>query len=146
MEAKPIWWLDWNESLSMYIPDIDAEHEHFIRLVNELNEAIIARMDKKKIKSRMRAILDDAALHFAHEEAAFKEWSYPDAEVHAQKHAQIIAFLNEIMEGIDRGKMAHGWLEAGLEMKQVLIQHILNEDMKYRDYLVAQGQLSRPIA
>ena len=93
----------------------------------------------------MRVILDDAALHFDHEEAAFKEWSYPDAEVHTQKHAHIIAFLNEIMEGIDRGKMAHGWLEAGLEMKQVLIQHILNEDMKYRDYHVAQGQLSRPI-
>ena len=140
MEAKPIWWLDWNESLSTYIPEIDAEHQHFIRLVNGLNEAIIARMNKKKIKSRMQAILDDAAMHFAHEEAVFKEWGYPDAE----EHAQIISFLNEIMESVDHGKMAHGWLEAGLEMKQVLIQHILNEDMKYRDYHVAQGQLSRP--
>jgi hemerythrin len=145
MEAKPIWRLDWNESLSMYIPEIDAEHQHFIRLVNELNEAIIGRMNKKMIKSRMRAILNDAALHFAHEEAVFKEWGYPDAEEHAQKHAQIISFLNEIMESVDHGKMAHGWLEAGLEMKQVLIRHILNEDMKYRDYHVAQGQPSRPI-
>ena len=75
----------------------------------------------------------------------FKECGYPDAAEHAQKHAQIISFLNEIMEGIDHGRMAHGWLEAGLEMKQVLIQHILNEDMKYRGYHVAQGQLSRPI-
>jgi len=73
MEAKPIWWLDWDESLSVYIPEIDAEHQHFIRLVNELNEAIIVRMNKKEIKSRMRAILDDALMHFAHEEAAFKE-------------------------------------------------------------------------
>ena len=40
MEAKPIWRLDWNESLSMYIPEIDAEHQRFIQLVNELNEAI----------------------------------------------------------------------------------------------------------
>jgi hemerythrin len=144
MEAKPIWWLDWNESLSMYLPDIDAEHEHFIRLVNELNEAIIARTNKKEIKSHMRAILDDAVLHFAHEEAAFKEWGYPDAEVHAQKHAQIIEFLNGIMAGIEHGKMAHGWLEGGLEMKQVLIQHILNEDMKYRDFHAAQVQLPRP--
>jgi hemerythrin len=140
MEAKPIWRLDWNESLSMYIPEIDAEHQRFIQLVNELNEAIIGHMNKKEIKSRMRAILDDAAMHFAHEEAVFKEWGYPDAE----EHAQIISFLNEIMESVDHGKMAHGWLEAGLEMKQVLIQHILNEDMKYRDYHVAQGQLSRP--
>jgi len=145
MEANPISRMDWNESLSMYIPEIDAEHQHFIRLVNELNEAIIVRMNKKEIKNRMRAVLDDAAMHFAHEEAVLKEWGYPDAEEHAQKHAQITAFLNEIMKGINHGRMEHGWLEAGLEIKKVLIQHLLNEDMKYRDYHVAQGQLSRPI-
>jgi len=138
MKAKPIWWLDWDESLSVHIPEIDAEHQHFIKLVNELNEAIIERMGKKKIKGLMQDILEDAVLHFAHEEAAFKEWGYPDAEVHAKKHGQIIAFLNEIMINIDHGKRAHGWLEAGLEMKQVLMQHIINEDMKYRDYHATQ--------
>lgn len=142
MEAKPIWRLDWDKSLSMGIQEIDSEHQHFIRLVNELNEAIIERMNKKEIKSRMRAILDDALMHFAHEEAMFKEWGYPYAEEHARKHEQIIFFLNEIMENIDHGRMAHGWLEAGLAMKQVLVQHLLNEDTKYRDYQVAQSQQS----
>jgi hemerythrin-like metal-binding protein len=145
MKTKPIWRLEWDESLSTDIPEIDAEHRHFIRLVNELNEAIIGRMNKKEIKSRMRAILGDAVMHFAHEEAMFKEWGYPDAQEHARKHAQIIFFLNEIMESIDHGRMAHGWLEAGLAMKQVLTQHLLNEDMKYRDYHAAQGQLCRPV-
>ena len=143
METKSVWRLDWDKSLSMDIPEIDSEHQHFIQLVNELNEAIIERMTKKEIKNRMRAILDDAAMHFAHEEAMFKEWSYPYAEEHAKKHAQIIFFLNEIMEGIDHGKMAHGWLEAGLAMKQVLVQHLLNEDTKYRDYHAAHGRQSR---
>jgi hemerythrin len=145
METKPLWRLDWNESLSVHIPVIDAEHKHFIRLVNELNEAIIGRMSKKEIKSRMRAVLDDAVTHFAHEEALFREWGYPDAEAHAGKHAQILFFLNEIMAGIDRGKMAHGWLEAGLAMKQALVQHLMKEDLKYRDYHAAQDQPSRPL-
>jgi len=144
METKPIWWLDWDESLSMYIPEIDAEHQHFIRLVNELNEAIIVRMNKKEIKSRMRAVLDDATMHFAHEEALLKERGYPEAEAHAQKHAQISTFLNEFMESVDHGKIDLGWLEAGLKIKQVLVQHLLNEDMKYRDYHVAQSQASYP--
>lgn len=144
MEAKPIWRLDWHESLSTYIPEIDEEHQHFIRLVNDLNEAIIARMHKREIIIRMRAIVDDATRHFAHEETVFKEWGYPGAEEHAQKHAKITAFLNDIMKGIDRGRMEHGWLEGGLEMKQVLSQHMLNEDMKYRDYHLAQSKLSPP--
>jgi hemerythrin len=128
MEAKPLWWLDWNEDLSMYIPKIDAEHQGFIQLVNELNQAIIVRMNNKKIKSRMRAILDDAAMHFAHEEAVCKEWRYPDAEEHARKHAQIISFLNEIMQGIDLARMEHGWLEVGK------ISHALNNYATYFDH------------
>jgi len=144
MEAKPVWRLDWSESLSMRIPEIDAEHRHFIGLVNELNEAIIERMDNKEIQRRMRAVLDDATMHFAHEEALLKEWGYPEAEEHAQQHAQISAFLNEIMKSVDRGRIEHGWLEAGLEMKRVLVKHLLNDDMKYRDYHLAQSQQSHP--
>jgi len=141
LEDKSISWIDWNDSLSMFNPEIDAEHQHFIRLVNELNEAIVLQMNKKEIKSRMQAILDDAVMHFAHEEALLKEWGYPEAEMHAQKHVQITAFLNEIMKSIDRGKIERGWLEAGLEMRKVLIQHLLKEDTKYRDYHVKQGLL-----
>ena len=48
MGATPVWRLDWDESLSVHIPEIDAEHQHFIRLVNELNEAIAGRMGREK--------------------------------------------------------------------------------------------------
>ncbi len=76
METTPIWRLKWDESLSMHIPEIDAEHQHFIRFVNELNNAIIDRMDTKEVRKRMQAIMDDATAHFAHEEALLKEWGY----------------------------------------------------------------------
>jgi len=48
MGETPVWRLDWDESLSVHIPEIDAEHQHFIRLVNELNEAIAGRMGREK--------------------------------------------------------------------------------------------------
>lgn len=139
MEATPIWRLDWNESLSVGIPEIDAEHQHFIRLINELNEAIIGRMDLEEIKSRMRSVLNDAAAHFAHEEALLNEWSYPEAGEHAQKHAQVTQALHEIMGGFERARAEFDWIEAGLKVKQALIEHILAEDMKYRDYCRASG-------
>lgn len=134
METAPIWELDWNESLSVGIPEIDAEHQHFIRLINELNEAIIEHMDLEEIKSRMQSVLDDAAAHFAHEEALFKEWGYPEARAHAQKHAQIMQALHKIMGGFERVMVEYDWIEAGLKVKQALIEHLLAEDMKYRDY------------
>ncbi len=132
-ELSP-WRLEWSEALSVGIPEIDAEHQHFIMLVNQLNEAIIERMDMEEIKKRMQLILDDALVHFAHEETLFREWGYPDADKHATRHAQIMKALSEIMGGFERGGVDYEWIEAGLKVKEALIGHLLNEDMKYRDY------------
>ncbi len=134
------WRLEWSDALSVCIPEIDAEHQHFIRLVNELNEAIIRRMDVEEIKKRMQAILDDAVAHFAHEEILFKEWRYPEAEEHAKKHAHIVLAMNGIMAGFVRGGVEYEWIEAGLKVKETLIEHLLSEDMKYRDYCCASGE------
>lgn len=128
------WSLDWTDDLSVFIPEIDAEHRHFIQLVNELNEAIITRMSINKITKRMRAIQDDALAHFTHEEALFKEWRYPDAEEHAKKHLQAIQFFHRTAEDFENDRTDYEWIEAGLKVKQVLIEHLLVEDMKYRDY------------
>jgi hemerythrin-like metal-binding protein len=133
------WRLEWNEGLSMHIPEIDAEHQRFIRLVNALNEAIIGRMDVAEVRKRMRAILEDAAAHFAHEEVLFREWGYSQADEHALKHAQIMSALHGIMEGFEHGRTEYEWIEAGLQIKQVLVEHLLTEDMKYRDYRSALG-------
>lgn len=135
----PTWRLVWDEALSVYIPEIDAEHRQFIKLINELNEAIIARLDVEEIKKRMQAILDDAAAHFAHEEALFKAWHYPQAKEHAQKHAQVTLALHEMMGSFDR-RVEYEWIAAGLQVKQALIEHLLSEDMKYRDYCCLNGE------
>ena len=137
-EASP-WRLEWSEALSVGIPEIDAEHRQFILLVNQLNEAIIGRMDVDEIKKRMQAILDDAVMHFAHEEYLFREWGYPEADMHAIKHAQAVQALSEIMGKFERGALDYEWIDAGLKVKEALIQHLLKEDMKYRDYCNAAG-------
>jgi len=130
----PIWQLDWSDDLSVGIPAIDAEHRHSILLINQLNEAIISRMDIEVIKKRMQAVMDDAASHFSHEEEMFRRWGYPQAEEHAQKHVQAIQFFQKIMSGFNRDTTEYEWIEAGLKVKQALTGHMLAEDMKYREY------------
>jgi len=126
----------------MFIPEIDAEHQRFIRLVNELNEAIVAHMDVEEVRKRMQAIMDDAVAHFAHEEALFKEWDNPAAGEHAKKHAQVLVAMRDIMGRFKRGGTEYEWIEAGLQVKQALVAHLLTEDMKYRDYRLASGKQS----
>jgi hemerythrin-like metal-binding protein len=133
MKKEPAWRLDWNEGLSTYIPEIDEEHKNFIRLINELNQAITARMSREKIQSSMQAILDDAATHFAHEEKLLKEWEYPGAEQHAKIHVQMMRTLHDITASFASNITDYNLIEAGLKVKQALIEHLLTEDMKYRD-------------
>jgi hemerythrin-like metal-binding protein len=132
-EATP-WKLEWTQELSVYIPEIDAEHQRFIHLVNELNRAIIGRMKLEEIQKRMQAILDDAATHFAHEEELFSEWGYTEANEHANQHRLTVLALLEIMKDFTRSGLEHELIEAGAKVKGALITHILVEDMKYRDY------------
>lgn len=134
------WHLEWSDALSVCIPEIDAEHKNFIVLVNALNEAISGRMQVEEIKKRMQAILVDARAHFAHEEELFKQWQYPDEEEHAQKHAAVLRALHDIMQGFARDGLECEWIQAGLQVKQALVEHLLQEDMKYRDFCQARGK------
>jgi hemerythrin-like metal-binding protein len=136
----PPWRLEWSDELSVFIPEIDAEHRHFIPLVNELNTAIIGRLEPEEINRRILAILDDAAAHFAHEETLFRAWGYPEAREHAQKHAQLTLALREIMARFERGGVEYEGIEAGLEIKKALIEHLLTEDMRYRDFYHAKRE------
>jgi hemerythrin len=145
MSEKSPWRLEWNEGLSVHIPEIDAEHQQFIRLVNELNEAIIGRMDVEEIKKRMQSLLDDAVKHFAHEEVLFREWGYPEADEHAIKHAHALDYLSQILGHFERGGVDYEWIEAGLKVKEALIGHMLNEDMKYRDYCLSSGVIPKAV-
>ena len=133
-EQLSLWQLKWDETLSIGIPEIDVDHQRFIHLINELNEAITSRMGGEEIKKRVRFMLEDAASHFAHEEALFKEWEYPEAAEHAKKHAQLIIAMNEIIGRLEHGCTEYVLIEDALHLKAALIDHLLSEDMKYRDY------------
>lgn len=140
--AIPIWKIEWSEALSVGIPEIDEDHKRFARLVNELNRSIVDRAELAEVRRRLQMIIDDAVQHFAHEERLFKEWHYPDSQSHAAIHAQIIKQLQGIMSSNVSTHLNAPWIEAGLQIKTVLIEHILKEDAKYTNsYRNHQGPL-----
>lgn len=129
-----IWKIEWNDRMSVGIPEVDENHKRFASLVNDFNRAIVDRMELDEIKKRLQLIIADASRHFANEAKLFREWNYPDLQDHIGKHAQIIQALQDIKEKPLNYNLYSEWIEAGLAIKDVLIGHILNEDIKYADY------------
>jgi hemerythrin len=128
------WKIGWSDRLSVGIPEIDADHERFIFLINELHRSIRGRMDVDKIKKRLLLIVDDAVYHFGQEERLFKEWKYPDVDDHANKHAEIIEMIQTAIRTADTRTPRPEWILIGLAIKEALITHILTDDMKYAEF------------
>ena len=120
--------------MSVGIPAIDEDHQNFIVLINDLNRSISDRMSPIEIIKRLENIIEDAARHFDQEEKLFFEWHYPDVSGHASIHANILATLQDIQKRFKPYGHDSGWVDAGVQIKKILIEHILKEDMKYADF------------
>jgi len=132
------WTIEWSDALSMSHPELDAEHQHFIKLVNDLNDAISQQKDKAVIEYIMGLILEDAITHFSHEERLFAEKAYPAAQEHVLQHLTLINQFNQTMEDVRASKIRAVWIKMGLEIKDLLVEHLLVEDTKYIEYLQAE--------
>jgi hemerythrin-like metal-binding protein len=130
-----IWTIQWNESLSVGIPEIDTDHQRFILLVNDLNWAISARQEKPEIERRLRLIITDAKTHFRHEELLFAEHGFPGAAHHAELHTELTSEFLRVLGEFNRSQDSYHWIKSGLLIKKLLVDHLLEEDMTYREFL-----------
>lgn len=126
------WLMRWSEALSVGNAEIDADHQRFMLLINELNDAISQRRDLNQIKQCMQAIIDDAVAHFDHEQRLFKESGYADVENHENHHAHTTNELRNIMNGFNKHTTEYEWIAGGLRVKQILVEHLLTEAEEYR--------------
>lgn len=136
---KSEWEIAWSNFLSVGVAEMDDEHRQFIARVNELNKAIVEIEDKATVARAMDLMLREAARHFTHEQQLLALWNYPEAAAHAAKHAALTAQFERVVKEFAETDISFVWALKGLRLKQLLVEHLLNEDMKYRDFLRAQG-------
>lgn len=129
-----IWKIEWDDALSFGNPEIDDEHKQFIALVSALNDSVVGRMEISEIKKKLQDIVDFVGPHFAHEEQLFKEVAYQDTDEHSLKHAQLVEMLQHSMKDANANNTDYQWIETGLKIKEEIINHVLQDDMKYADY------------
>ena len=136
---KNEWEIAWSNFLSVGVAEMDDEHRQFIARVNELNKAIVEIEDKAKVARALDLMLTEAAHHFEHEEQLLAQWDYPETAAHTAKHTELREQFERVVKEFAGTDISFVWALKGLRLKQLLIEHLLNEDMKYRDFLRARG-------
>jgi len=125
----------WRDNLNVNVPEIDKEHRQLVVHASELNRAIVQCADKSTIKRLLDLMLMEATRNFRHEQQLFEKWKYPDRVAHTLKHAQLSAQIECVMRKFELADVSFTWALKSLHIKQLLLDHLLKEDMKYRDFL-----------
>ncbi|MFZ5439388.1 MAG: bacteriohemerythrin [Myxococcota bacterium] len=131
--------MDWDDKLSVGVKQIDDEHKHLIKLVNELHDAIRANHGKEVLGKVLDGLIAYTGSHFGHEEAEMKRTAYPQAQAHFAEHAALVKKVLAIQEQYKAGKAAVLGMETLAFLRDWLVKHIKGTDQALGAYLKVHG-------
>lgn len=130
--------IQWDESLSVKVNEIDEQHKQLIRLINELYNAKKEGRDKAVLQQILDELFNYTFVHFTTEEKNFIRFRYPETEQHQRSHEGFVDKITEFKEAFYDGSatLSDDLFEF---LKDWLINHIKGEDRKYIDFFQEKG-------
>jgi hemerythrin-like metal-binding protein len=89
---------EWSDKLSVNVKEIDAQHKHFIEILNEVYDYVINKEVENVIKIGLVKLTDYAKVHFATEEKYFDMFNYEHAVEHKEAHRKLVAAINDFIK------------------------------------------------
>ena len=130
--------IDWKDSLSVKIMDIDKQHRELFRIINELHEAMKTGKAKTVLNDILNRLIGYTKSHFKMEERLFILHKYPDTEAHLTQHENFVKKVSEFKEKFDNGSTSMS-IEIIRFLSEWVENHIATVDQKYSEYLNSKG-------
>ena len=158
--------LPWQESWTLGIELVDAEHQSLVDSVNQLAARFtldpaqaaeslgVAGWDTPgdpeanhvALISALEALAEQAREHFKHEEALMRAIDYPDLASHRSEHALLLAEYIEMVRDLDRQSLIHLESETVQSLHHWLVGHMVGADKDYANYyFTILGQKQAPL-
>ncbi|HTX92148.1 MAG TPA: bacteriohemerythrin [Anaerolineales bacterium] len=127
----------WDQSLSVGIEEIDQQHKQLVKMLNQLIELDGVTVASETISDTLTRMTEYADYHFTSEEQYMEQIQYPEFESHKKQHIEFMRKTAELSMGTMEYKES---IPADLltYLKDWLINHIMESDMKIKSYLQAQ--------
>jgi hemerythrin len=130
--------IQWDNSFSVNITEIDKQHQKLIVLINSLNDAMKEGRGKDVLSQIIDNLFAYAGEHFANEEKYFDKFGYPDAVSHKLEHANFVKKISEFKNGFHNGHLTLT-IEVMHFLKDWLKNHIQGIDKKYSPFFIEKG-------
>ncbi len=133
--------IDYSEIYKLGIESIDNQHEKWIDLYNEFNDAFFnenSPIKSDKVKETIKGMYDYATYHFKYEEDFMYRIGYKKLADHRRLHrdmdTMIYDCLRKITDGVDITEERILYI-----LRQWIINHILKEDREIKEYMLSNN-------
>ena len=126
--------IDWDPKYSVDVEEIDIHQKKMFELFNQLIDTRKSEIDCKACINIISDINEYGKLYFNTEEKYLRKKGYPDLPAHSRAHRQFIRNAINLRRGISED-IANLTDDVILELRDWLINHILNLDTNYIPFL-----------
>lgn len=130
--------MQWNDSLSVKVAEIDEQHKQLLSMVNDLHGAMKTGRAKDQCSEIISGLIRYTQTHFSTEERYFAKYNYPEKSAHEKEHRVFVKKVKEFQAGFESGK-AMITIEIMQFLNEWLVMHIRGTDQKYSDFLNSKG-------
>lgn len=136
--------IQFEDSLRLDVPEIDAQHEALIELVNRLHQALVGGADKVIRDGLLSQLLEGARSHCAYEEEVMLRYDYPGYQAHKAEHDRLTQNLVDLIGRYQKGELVLS-IAVVMELKCWATIHIEKSDKPLGAFLSAhKGQAAPP--
>ncbi|WMW81749.1 bacteriohemerythrin [Undibacterium cyanobacteriorum] len=118
---------EWNQQLSVGNPQIDADHQTLIGLVNEFGDTAAKHPDATQLERILQKLIEYTSTHFEREETLMREIGYAKTREHLNQHAKLLARVHDLQKEMQLGRISIA-IETAELLRFWLTSHIMLSD------------------
>jgi hemerythrin-like metal-binding protein len=126
--------LQWKDTFSVGVAEVDHEHRELIGLINTLHAALGTERDGERVEAFLGEIFADISAHFALEERVMRERRYDALAEHKADHERLLDQLRDMMDEQADGAQLDDALFGG-QLEEWFARHFSTHDARFHRHL-----------
>lgn len=132
--------IEWSDSLSVGVDEIDEQHKELAHMVNELNVAIEGGWGREARDHIIVRLVEYTRVHFATEESLMSISNYPNLKAHKKQHEHLIDIVKTYITKYQEDPTASNY-DLLFFLKKWLVEHIMKDDKVMGEHLIKAGTI-----
>lgn len=122
--------ITWDQSLSVGVPDLDAQHRRLVDMINDLHDAMAKGRGRDALKPLLTRLVQYTATHFQAEEQYMRKIDYPNLSQHKAEHENLVRRVKELTQSYESNQISLT-IETMNFLRDWLTNHIRRVDRQY---------------